>query len=66
MAFTDLLIHKINTYNVSFDGADDYNNPIRKITKDTAKSNLSCRVQRQVTKERAYSLSEIELLEEVC
>ena len=65
MSFTDLLIHKINTYNVGFNGADDYNNPIRTIKKDSSLSDLKCRVQRQITKEKAYSLSEIELLEEV-
>ena len=64
MSFTDLLIHKINTYNVGFNGADDYNNPIRTIKKDSSLSDLKCRVQRQITKEKAYSLSEIELLEE--
>ena len=64
MSFSSLLIHKVNTYNVGFNGADDYNNPIRKIKKDTSLSNLNCRVQRQITKEKAYSLSEIELLEE--
>ena len=64
MSFSDLLIHKINTYDVGFDGADDYNNPIRTIKKNTSLSNLKCRVQRQITKEKAYSLSEIELLEE--
>ena len=64
MSFTDLLIHKINTYDVGFNGADDYNNPIRTIKKDSSLSNLKCRVQRQITKEKAYSLSEIELLEE--
>ena len=60
MSFSSLLIHKVNTYNVGFNGADDYNNPIRKIKKDTSLSNLNCRVQRQITKEKAYSLSEIE------
>ena len=64
MSFTDLLIHKVNTYNVGFNGADDYNNPIRTIKKDSSLSNLNCRVQRQITKDKAYSLSEIELLEE--
>lgn len=65
MSFSNLLIHKLNTYDIGFSGADDYNNPIRVLFKDTSNSNLGCRVQHQITKERAYSLSEIELLEEV-
>ena len=65
MSFSSLLIHKVNTYNIGFAGSDDYNNPIRMLYKDDSNSNLGCRVQRQITKERAYSLSEIELLEEV-
>ena len=65
MSFSNLLIHKVNTYDIGFTGSDDYNNPIRMLYKDDANSNLGCRVQRQITKERAYSLSEIELLEEV-
>ena len=65
MAFTDLLIHKVNTYDIAFRGADDYNNPIRMLSKIDSNSGLKCRVQHSVAKERAYSLSEIELLEEV-
>ena len=64
MAFTDLLIHKVNTYDIAFRGADDYNNPIRMLSKIDSNSGLKCRVQHSVAKERAYSLSEIELLEE--
>ena len=64
MAFKDLLIHKLNTYDVAFRGADDYNNPVRKLYKIDSNSNKVCRVQHQITKEKAYSLSEIELLEE--
>ena len=64
MAFSDLLIHKVNTYDISFRGADDYNNPVRKLNKIDINSNKGCRVQHQITKEKAYSLSEIELLEE--
>ena len=64
MAFQDLLIHKVNTYDIEFRGADDYNNPVRKLYKVDSNSNKGCRVQRQITKEKAYSLSEIELLEE--
>ena len=65
MAFQDLLIHKVNTYDIAFRGADDYNNPIRMLSKIDSNSGLKCRVQHSVAKERAYSLSEIELLEEV-
>ena len=65
MSFSTLLIHKVNTYDIGFAGSDDYNNPTRMLYKDDSNSNLGCRVQHQVTKERAYSLSEIELLEEV-
>ena len=65
MSYSNLLIHKVNTYDIGFAGSDVYNNPIRMLYKDDANSNLGCRVQRQITKERAYSLSEIELLEEV-
>ena len=65
MAFTDLLIHRMNTYQIKFNGADDYNNPIRIIEKDDSNSNINCRVQHQISKQKAYSLSEIELLEEV-
>ena len=64
MAFADLLIYKVNTYDIAFRGADDYNNPIRKLSKVDINSNKGCRVQHQITKEKAYSLSEIELLEE--
>ena len=64
MSFTELLIHKVNTYDITFRGADDYNNPIRKLSKIDSNSGLRCRVQHAVAKERAYSLSEIELLEE--
>tara|TARA_B100000749_G_scaffold181528_1_gene140190 strand:- start:117 stop:605 length:489 start_codon:yes stop_codon:yes gene_type:complete len=65
MAFNDLLIHRVNTYQIKFNGADDYNNPIRIIEKDDSNSNINCRVQHQISKQKAYSLSEIELLEEV-
>ncbi len=65
MAFNDLLIHRLNTYQIKFNGADDYNNPIRVIEMDESNSNINCRVQHQVSKQKAYSLSEIELLEEV-
>tara|TARA_Y100000310_G_C20554762_1_gene749950 strand:- start:312 stop:776 length:465 start_codon:yes stop_codon:yes gene_type:complete len=65
MSFSTLLIHKANTYDIGFTGSDDYNNPTRMLYKNDSNSNLGCRVQHQVTKERAYSLSEIELLEEV-
>ena len=64
MAFNDLLIHRLNTYQIKFSGADDYNNPIRVIEMDESNSNVNCRVQHQVSKQKAYSLSEIELLEE--
>lgn len=64
MAFNDLLIHRLNTYQIKFSGADDYNNPIRVIEMDESNSNINCRVQHQVSKQKAYSLSEIELLEE--
>ena len=64
MAFNDLLIHRINTYQIKFNGADDYNNPIRIIERDDSNSNINCRVQHQTSKQKAYSLSEIELLEE--
>ena len=64
MSFTELLIHKESTYDITFRGADDYNNPIRKLSKVDSNSGLRCRVQHAVAKERAYSLSEIELLEE--
>ena len=65
MSFTDLLIHRMNTYQIKFNGADDYNNPIRIIERDDSNSNISCRVQHQISKQKAYSLSDIELLEEV-
>ena len=65
MAFNDLLIHRVNTYQIKFNGSDDYNNPIRIIEKDDSNSNINCRVQHQISKQKAYSLSEIELLEEV-
>lgn len=64
MAFNDLLIHRLNTYQIKFSGADDYNNPIRVIEMDESNSNINCRVQHQTSKQKAYSLSEIELLEE--
>ena len=64
MAFNDLLIHRINTYQIKFNGADDYNNPIRAIERDESNSNINCRVQHRTSKQKAYSLSEIELLEE--
>ena len=65
MAFNDLLIHRVNTYQIKFNGSDDYNNPIRIIEKDESNSDINCRVQHQISKQKAYSLSEIELLEEV-
>ena len=58
---SNIVLLNDNTYDISFRGADDYNNPIRKLSKVDINSNKGCRVQHQITKEKAYSLSEIEL-----
>ena len=66
MAFDDLLIHRLHTYDPNMDTArDEYNNPIVKLNPTSNKTGLKCRVSQQITKKQGFTQSEVELIEEV-
>ena len=62
MPFSDLLIHRVNTYD-SF--RDEYNNPVLKLDPVSGKNALKCRLSQQISKQEGFSQSEVELIEEV-
>ena len=66
MAFDDLLIHRLHTYDPNMNSArDEYNNPIVKLDPTSNKTGLKCRVSQQITKKQGFTQSEVELIEEV-
>ena len=65
MPFNDLLIHYLNTYNPDMNTTvDEYNNPILKLSSVSGKTAIKCRLDQQISKQNAFSQSEIELIEE--
>ena len=66
MPFNDLLIHRVNTYDPDMDSfRDEYNNPILKLDPVAGKTALKCRISQQISKQKGFSQSEVELIEEV-
>ena len=66
MAFDDLLIHRLHTYDPNMNTArDEYNNPILKLNPTANKTALKCRISQQIPKKQGFTQAEVELIEEV-
>ena len=66
MAFSDLLIHTVNTYDPTIGvTADNYNTPVATKSTTSGIPAVKCRLQTLISKEEGFTQSEIELIEEV-